>query len=194
MIEARSLKVGTTFLMESKPYKVIKYTHQKIARGGGTVKLSLRNLKNGNLEGKTLNSSRKVEEISTFKKPLQFLYKDSSTAVFMDAKTYEQVELPTSLIKDELLYIKEGETINVLFWSFGGTQDKDDKALSVEIPPKVVLQVVGTPPGVKGDSATNIYKPATLENGLRLKVPLFIKKGDKIRVDTRTGGYVERVK
>jgi elongation factor P len=186
MIEATNLKAGTTFLMDGKPYKVVKYTHQKIARGGGTVKLSIRNLRSGKLEEKILSSSSKVEGIATIKKPLQFLYKDSDVCVFMNSKTYEQIEIPLNLLEESIQFIKEGEIVNVLFF--------DNKALSVEIPTKVVLEVTETVPGVKGDSATNVYKPATLENGLQLKVPLFIKKGDRIKVDTRKGEYVERIK
>jgi elongation factor P len=186
VIEATSLKAGTTFLLDRKPYRVVKYAHQKIARGGGTVKLSLRNLKNGRLEDKTLSSSSKLEEIATSKKPLQYLYSDGTTATFMIPKTFEQYEIDYLLIKDQLVFVKEGETINVLFW--------DDKPLSINVPTKVSLAVKDTPPGVKGNTSSNIYKPAVLENDLIIKVPLFIKAGDKIRVDTRTGEYVERVR
>ena len=184
MVEATALKTGKTFVMDGTPFVVVKYEIQKIARGGGTVKLQVRNLRNGQFEQKTMNSSVKVQEISTTKRPLQFLYVDDSVASFMDPSNFEQIELPKSLIEDELPYIKEGETVNVLFW--------DEKPLSVEISPKVTLEVTETTPGVKGNSATNVYKPATLENGLEVKVPLFIKKGEKVRIDTRTGEYVER--
>jgi elongation factor P len=102
----------------------------------------------------------------------------------MDPNTFEQVEIPVDLAKTELNFIKEGDTADVLFW--------EEAPLSVEIPPKVTLKVTDTVPGVKGNSATNLYKPATLENGLKLRVPLFIKEGDKIRVDTKSGEYVER--
>lgn len=186
MVIATNLKNGTTFLMDGKPYQVVKYTHQKIARGRGTVKLSVRNLETGSLEEKTLNSSAKMEEITTVKRPLQYLYKDDTSIYFMDPKSYEQIEIPLAVAKEQIAFIKEGENVDVLFW--------DNKALSIELPAKVALAVEDTVPGVKGDSATNIFKPATLENGLKLKVPLFIKKGDKIRVDTRTGEYVERAK
>ncbi len=185
MIEATNLKNGTTFLMDGKPFKVIKYTHQKIGRGGGLVKLIVRNLESGVQVEKTINSAAKVEDINTLKKSMQYLYKDEINAVFMDPKTFGQVEIPAGLAKEEISYIKEGESADILFW--------EDKPLSIEIPPKVTLKVVDTAPGVKGNSATNLYKPATLENGLQLKVPLFIKSGDKIRVDTRKGEYVERV-
>jgi len=103
----------------------------------------------------------------------------------MDPKTFEQVEIPVNLAETELSFIQEGGTADVLFW--------EETPLSVEIAPKVTLKVTDTAPGVKGNSATNLYKPAVLENGLELKVPLFIKKGDKIRVDTKSKEYVERV-
>ena len=186
MITATDLKIGKTFEMDGAPYKVTKYLHQKIARGGGTVKLSVRNLKTGNLEQKTFNSSLKVDEISTQKRELQYLFKDDINAFFMNMITFEQVEIPLSTVADEIVYIKEGEIAQVLFW--------DGNPLSIEIPPKVTLKVSKTDPGVRGNSATNVYKPAVLENGIEIKVPLFIKVGDKVRVDTRNGEYIERAK
>ncbi len=186
MTEATDLRAGATFLMDGKPYKVVKYTHSKIARGGGTVKLSVRNLENGKIESKSLSSNAKVDDIKTSKKSLQFLYKDAVNASFMDSKTFEQVEVPLNILGKQLKFIKEGSGVDVFFW--------DSRPLSVEIAPKVVMEVKETAPGVKGNSATNVFKSAKLENGLELKVPLFIKVGDKISVDTRTGEYVERVK
>jgi elongation factor P len=186
MINATELKNGTTFQLRDVPYKVVKYRHQKIARGGGTVKLSLKNLKTGKKEEKTLNSSEKIEEISTIKKPFQYLYSDENTAYFMDQDNFNQVEIDTDLIEDEISFIKEGEQVDILFW--------DDKALSVNIPAKVTLFVKRTTPGIKGNSATNVFKSAILENDLEVKVPLFIEKGDMIVVDTRTAAYVERAK
>lgn len=185
MIEATRLKNGTTFSLDGTPYKVLKYTHQKIGRGGANVIVDLKNLRSGDKEVKTLNSSTKVDEINTVKKPMQFLYSDADNAYFMDTDTYEQVEIPIKIVENELPYLKEGETVNVLFW--------DDRALNVEIPPKVVLTVKETAPGVRGNTASNMYKPAELENGISVKVPLFIKSGDQVRVDTRTDEYVERV-
>ena len=184
MVEATNLKAGTTFLRDGDPYKVVKYNHSKIARGGGTVKLSARNLRSGKLTDISLNSNAKIDEITTTKRPLQFLYMNGDSAIFMDPNTYDQIEVPESAIKDQLIYIKEGDTTDILFW--------EEEPLSVDIQPKVTLEVEETAPGAKGNSATNVYKPAKLENGLEVKVPLFIKAGDKIRVDTKTGEYVER--
>lgn len=194
MIQATDLKIGVTFQMDGKPFRVLKYAHSKIGRGGANVKVSIRNLETGDLEEKTFNSDHKVEEIITVKKSLQYLYRDSKNAIFMDPITYEQREVSVAIISDQLPYINEGGNVNLLFWSFGGAQDKEDKPLSIEIPPKVILKVVDTPPGIKGNSATNIYKPAKLENNLQVKVPLFINKGNRVVIDTRTGEYVERAK
>lgn len=186
MINATDLKNGATFLDKGKPYKVIKYTHVKIGRGGAIVRVSARNLESGSVEEKTFSSNIKVEDVQTLKRQLQFLYNDEHNATFMDPQTYDQVEIPVDILETELPFIKEGETVSVLFW--------DDKPLSIEIQPKVKLTISDTAPGVKGDTASNVYKQATLENGLNIKVPLFIKKGEKIVVDTRTGEYVERAK
>lgn len=182
---ATQLRNNTNFLMDGEPYRVVKYAHQKIGRGGATVKVSARNLQTGNLEDKTFQSTTKFEAISTIKRPLQYLYNDNQNAVFMDGETYEQIEIDTEVLGSDLAYLKEGSNVDVLFW--------DEKPLSVDLPPKVNLEVAETAPGVKGNSASNMYKSATLENGLSVKVPLFIKTGDKVRVDTRTGEYIERV-
>ena len=185
MVTATDLKNGTTFVLDNKPYKVLKYAQQKIGRGGSTVKLSIKNLQTGQTEDKTFNGTVRVEEISTQKRRLQYLYSDSTNATFMDPSSFTQTEIPLKMIDSAISYIKEGDSVNVLFW--------EDKALAIEIPPNVVLKVAETVPGVKGNSATNIYKPARLENDLTSKVPLFIKVGDMVRIDTRTGEYVERV-
>lgn len=186
MINATELKAGVAFLQYGKPYQVIKYSLIKMGRGGAVVKVTARNLENGATEEKSLSSNVAVEEVSTSKKKLQYLFKDTSSVTFMDPKSFEQVEIPLSVLADSSSYLKEGESVDVLFW--------DEKPLSVILPPNIILGVLECDPGVKGNSATNIFKPAVLDNGLNLKVPLFIKVGDKIRVDTRTGEYLERTK
>ncbi len=186
MINATDLKNGVDFLDKNQPYRVIKYNHIKLGRGGAVVRVLARNLENGAIEEKTFSSNIKVEEVQIFKRKLQFLYNEDKNAVFMDPTTYEQIEIPNKVIEKELPFIKEGEEVTLLFW--------EDKPLSIDIPPKVILSVSETSPGVKGNSATNIFKQATLENGMNIKVPLFINVGDKIVVDTRTGEYIERAK
>lgn len=184
MINSTDLKNGVTFLHYDKPYKVLKYSLIKMGRGGATVKLKVRNMLTGSVADLSYSSNVKVDSVSTSKKRLQYLYNDGKTATFMDPATYDQTEIPVDVLETELPYIKEGENVDILFW--------EDKALSVDIPPKVVLTVTDTDPGVKGNSVSNLYKPATLENGLQVKVPLFVNRGEKIRVDTRTGEYIER--
>jgi elongation factor P len=186
MINSTDLRAGVAFLQNGKPYQVIKYSLIKMGRGGAVVKVAARNLESGSIEEKSFSSNVTVDEVSTSKKRLQYLYKDSASATFMDPKTYEQIEIPLGVLANDILYLKEGESVDVLLW--------DEKPLSVILSPSVILEVTECDPGVKGNSATNIYKPATLENGLKLKVPLFIKVGDKIKVDTRNGEYVERAK
>ena len=184
MITATDLKNGTTFLSDGKPYKVAKYTHTKMGRGGATVRVSARNLETGDIVEKTFDAGNKVDEIETTKKRMQYLYNDGEKASFMDPASYEQVEIDLEVLGDLITFVKEGSEVDVLFW--------DGRALAVDIAPKVTLVVAETDPGVKGNSASNVYKAAKLENGLSLKVPLFIKIGDKVRIDTRTGEYVER--
>lgn len=184
MLNSTDLKNGVTFLHHGKPFKVIRYSLIKMGRGGATVKVRARNIENGNIEELSFSSNIKVEGLTTSKKNLQYLFKSGSVVTFMDPRSYEQIEIPLSLVENEIAYVKEGEEVNILFW--------EEKPLSIDIPPKAVMEVIETDPGVRGNSATNVYKPARLENGLEVKVPLFIKTGDKIKVDTRDGTYVER--
>ena len=184
MISVTDLRAGKTFLQDGKPCIVTRYEHKKLGRGNAVIKTTVRNIITCAVSEIGFNSGSKVEEINTVKRQLQYLYHDQKSAVFMDPKSYEQVEIPQNVIKEQIVYTKEGESVNVLFW--------DDKPLSLELPPKVTLVVRETDPGIKGNSASNVYKSATLENGLRVRVPLFVNKGQKIRVDTRTGEYVER--
>ena len=167
-----------------RPYQVVKYNLIKMGRGSAYVKISAKNLESGANEEISYQSNASVEEANTSKRKLQYLYKNGSSAYFMDPRSFEQVEIPLKVLGDQILFVKEGAESMVLFW--------DDKPLSVDIPPKVVLKVAETDPGVKGNSASNIFKPAILENGLKIKVPLFIDAGEKIRVDTRTWEYIER--
>lgn len=184
MVDSSDLKNGVTFLHEGKPFIVQKYEHIKIGRGGAKIKVSVRDLVSGKPSEFTFNNGSKFEEVGTVKKKMQFLYKDETDASFMDPKNYSQAQIPLELLGENVNYLFEGDTVNVLLW--------DERALSVELPPSVVLEIKDTDPGVKGDSATNSYKPATVSTGLTVKVPLFVDKGEKIRVDTRTGEYMER--
>lgn len=188
------LRAGTTFLLDGQPWLVLKYEHIKMGRGGATIKVKTRNLVTGSVVDKKFSSGSTVEPVLTSKRKLQFLYSDANNAVFMDTGTYEQVEMQRTALGPQLDFLKEGVEVDVLFCSFDGAQDKGDRPLLIELPAKVVLTVSEAEPGVKGDSASNMYKQAVLENGFKIKVPLFVNKGNKVAVDTRTGEYVERVK
>ncbi|MBI4059322.1 elongation factor P [Candidatus Microgenomates bacterium] len=186
MISVTDLRAGTAFQMDGNPYVVLRYSHTKLGRGGATVRVSVRNLKTGNVEEKAFGAGQSVEEAPVAKKRMQYLYSDGKTIVFMDPTTFEQFEMRVSIIGDKIYFLKDGEMVQVLFWG--------SEALDIELPPKIDMKVVEAPPGIKGNSATNMWKQAKLENGLTVKVPLFINMGDMIRVDTRTSEYVERVK
>ncbi|AKM79145.1 MAG: Elongation factor P [Candidatus Beckwithbacteria bacterium GW2011_GWB1_47_15] len=185
MINVNQLRNGTAFEVEGTPFLVLKYEFTKMGRGTGNIKVKVKNLNTGAVTTKTFITGNKVEEINLTRKKMQFLYQAGDQAVFMDATTFDQVELEAELIKEERAYLTEGLVVEVLFW--------EEKPLSIQLPVKIEYEIKETGPGEKGDSATNLYKPAVLANGFKVKVPLFVKTGDKIRVDTRTGEYIERI-
>lgn len=188
MIPVTDLRNGTTFEQDGTPFIVLKYAHIKMGRGSATIRVTVRNMRTDSVEEKTFNSGATVESIVTIKRALQYLYTDSNNTIFMDPKTYEQVEIAKNILGERQHFLREGQGADVLFWS----QEGQDIPLDVALPPNVVLKVSQTDPGLRGNSATNVYKPATLENGLTVKVPLFVKIGDKVKVDTRSGEYIER--
>lgn len=185
MINSTDLRNGTTFIVDGAPYVVLEYKFIKMGRGGATVRVTARNLKTGSTEEKTYSSNVTVEDAATSKRSLQYLYQDGEEVVFMDPRTFEQASIARRVLKDQIPYLREGDLVNVLYWG--------EEPLSVELPLKIELKVTETDPGIKGNSASNMLKNATLENGLVVRVPLFINNGDKVRVDTRSGTYVERV-
>lgn len=186
MIDVTDLRSGMTFLMNGIVYQVIKYSHNKIGRGSANVRIEMRNLRTGNVEERTYMSGAKVDPAPTVKRPMQYLYSDDTSAVFMNPTTFDQIEIPKSIAGTELKFLQEGKNVDVLFWG--------DNALSILLPPKLTFRVTQADPGAKGNSATNVWKIIVLENGMQVKAPLFIKPGDSIVVDSRTGEYVERSK
>lgn len=183
MISVTDLKSGVYYEEEGHILQVISYEHIKMGRGSANIKVKVRNLTNGSILEKSYINGASVKEIFLESKTLQFLYKDSEHAFFMDPVSYEQIEVPLkSLAGHEFLI--EGNNVIV--------QMHDGKALALQLPPKVTLKVTDTAPGVKGNSASNVYKDATLENGMKIRVPLFINNGDRVVVDTRDGSYTKR--
>lgn len=186
MIPVTNLRAGTVFKEAGQPLLVLKYEHVKLGRGKANIKLKIKNLKSKVVLEKTFHSGAKVQEAGVEKKALQFLYLDKESAVFTDPVSFEQFQIEKKVLEGKEGFLKEGERVEVLFF--------EGKPVRLELPVSLVLGVKETGPGVKGDSATNIFKPAILENGLTVKVPLFVKVGDRVKIDTRTGEYVERIK
>lgn len=186
MISVTHLRAGTVFEDNGEPYVVVKYEHVKMGRGTANIKIKAKHLKTGSVIEKSYISGARVQELQTTKRKLQYLYRDTDNFYFMNPKTFEQVSLSEKAVDDQAKFLVEGITVDTFFL--------EDTPLSVELPSKMDFKITETEPGVKGDSATNIYKSATLENGLQIKVPLFINSGERVWIDTRTGEYIERVK
>lgn len=183
MISVTDLHAGTTFEEDGQLLQVVSYEHIKMGRGSANIKVKVKNLKSGGIVEKSYINGAKVQDVQVIKKDMQFLYKDDDFAYFMEPTSYEQISVPLSVVSDHQ-YLKEGDTFTVSFL--------ENTPLSVLFPPKMVFTVQETSPGVKGNSATNVFKDAILDNGIKTKVPLFITTGEKIRIDTRTGAYSEK--
>jgi elongation factor P len=185
MFQATDLRNNTCFLYKGEPYRVMQYKHTHLSRRGADIKVKAKNLINGAVLNLNFGSNDRFGEVNLVKKKMQFLYQDEGNFCFMDPDNFEQIGIFKKIIGEQGKFLKEGENFNILFW--------EDKALGLDMPPSMVFEVVNCDPGVKGDSATNIYKNAQLINGVTLKVPLFIKVGNKIKVDTRRGEYLRKV-
>jgi elongation factor P len=183
MIVVTELRAGTIFEESGNLLQVLSYEHIKMGRGSANIKVKVKNLRTGSTTDKSFINGAKVNDVAVPKRDLQYLYKDKDSAYFMNPQTFEQISIPLKVIDGEE-YLKEGENYSISFL--------DTEPLSLNLPPKVVLEISETAPGVKGNSATNVFKDAILENGLTVKVPPFIKTGDKVRIDTRTGAYTEK--
>jgi elongation factor P len=189
MIGVTDLKSGATFRMDGQLFVVLKYEHTKMGRGTATIKVKVRNLKSGAVLDKSFISGAKVEPIQTVRQEMTFMYADEDAAYFMHPETYEQSEVALTVVGDDLKYLREGGSAFVLLLEEEGKR----RPLAVDLPVSMVFEVTEADPGVKGDSAANMLKKVTLENGTVVSAPLFIKVGDKLKVDTRSGEYVERV-
>ncbi len=182
---AGDLRNGTTFEMDNSVYKVVEFQHVKPGKGAAFVRTKLKNVITGAVLEKTFNPSEKLQGAEVEKREMQYLYNDENLYYFMDNETYEQIPLNKEQIGDALKYMKENMNVKIL--SFKGN------VFAVEPPMFVELEVTYTEPGFSGNTTTTSGKPATLENGYEISVPLFINIGDVIRIDTRTGEYMERI-
>ena len=187
MISTNEFKTGQTIVHDGHIYQVIEFMHVKPGKGAAFVRTKLRNLRTGSVTDYTFNAGTKVERAQIDKNVMQYLYASGDHHVFMNSETYEQTEIPYEQIKSELNYIYEGMEVSVMFYN-------NIEILGVSLPDKVVLEVVETVPGVKGDTKTNALKDAIMQTGLLVKVPMFIEQGEKIIVSTYDGSYVSRDK
>ena len=183
MISVTELRSGTAYEEDGQFFTVLSYEHIKMGRGSANIKVKVKNLKTGTIIDKSYINGAKIHDIHVVKKDMQYLYKDDDAVYFMDSVTYEQVSIPLKIVPEHI-YLKEGDTFTVSFLN--------REPLTVLLPPKMTFKVTETAPGAKGNSATNVFKEAILENGMKTKVPLFISTGEMIRVDTRTGAYSEK--
>lgn len=185
MINVNELRKGATFELDGDLYRVLEYQHYKPGRGNAVIRTRIRNLRTGSTVDRTFQSGDRVQDIRLDHRTVQYLYRDGDLYYFMDTETYEQPVLDAAKLGDAVNYLTEGLTLELSLY--------DSEPIDVELPVTVDLEVVDTEPGLKGDTATGATKRATLSSGLVVQVPLFVNTGDKVRVDTRTGGYLTRV-
>jgi len=177
------LKNGIIFRDGGQPFLVLKYSHIKVSRGSAQVKVRAKNIITGQVLDKTWQAGASVEDAYVANKTAQYLYKDNGY-VFMDPNTYEQFTISEDVIGDSSKYLKEGESVIVKYF--------DNQPYGIDLPISMIFTIKYTEPGYKGNTVNNVYKEAEFDNGTKVKVPMFIKIGDKIKVDTRTGEYVSK--
>ncbi len=186
MISSNDLRPGVHVLLDGEVYVIITSEHSKIAMRHGLVKTKIRNTKTGATTERTFRGGERVPLAHLERKIMQYLYSTGDEYVMMDKATYEQLPLPRDLLGDAVRFLRENTDVTVVF--------HDDKPIAVELPNSVDLRVVETAPGFRGDTVTGGTKPATLETGAVVHVPLFVSPGEVVRIDTRTGDYLERVR
>jgi elongation factor P len=179
------LRRGVAIELDGKPHRVVEYQHIKMGRGGAQVRLKLRDLLSGAIFDRTFSASEKWPRVRIERVPVQYLYNEGEFYHFMDKNTFDQRQLTRETLGDAVSYLKDGMELELALYG--------EQPIGVDLPLNVVLRVEQTDPGFRGDTATGGTKPATLETGLVVNVPLFVNTGDTIRVDTRDGSYIERV-
>ena len=184
MIYAGDFRNGITFEMDGSVYQVVDFQHVKPGKGSAFVRAKIKNVMTGAIVERTFNPSDKMPRAVIERKEMQYLYSDEDMYYFMDTESYEQIPIGKDVLGDSLKFVKENENVEVLMYKVS--------VFGVEPPFFVELEVIETEPGFKGDTATNATKPAKVETGAVVKVPLFVNQGDRIRIDTRTGEYMER--
>ncbi|MFA6618782.1 MAG: elongation factor P [Candidatus Neomarinimicrobiota bacterium] len=187
MASTSDFRTGMIILYNGELYKIVSYQHSKMGRAGAVVRTKLKNLLTGKVLENTYRSGEKVDEARVEAMIFQYLYNDGDNYHMMNPETFEQIPISAEIIGDDKYYIRENDEVKVLMYQ--------DAPIAIELPTAVILEITYTEPGERGDTAkTNVKKPATLETGLEVPVPLFINEGDKVKIDTRDGSYLERVK
>ena len=184
MLDITDLKTGVIIELEGAPYEVVRYQHTKMGRGGAILRTTLKNLLTGANVERTFRSE-KFNEADITKSKAQYLYKDGGSFTFMDSKSFEQFNLRQDILGNTADYLVEGREVELVY--FNGNP------ISIQLPLKMKFKITQADPAVKGDTVTNPSKNATLETGMKIRVPMFVKEGDAILVDTRNGSYIERV-
>jgi elongation factor P len=184
MLSTTDFRKGLKIKVEGEPYYIVDFQHARTAQRRAFVRTKLKHIKTGAVLERTFSAGETFEEPDFEQKMMQYLYHSGNEYFFMDSKSYEQISLTEEQLGDFKWYLKENSEYRILFF--------EGNPLNVDIPTSVVLKIVSTEPGIKGDSVSNIVKNATLETGLVVKVPLFIKEGEMVKIDTRNGEYLER--
>lgn len=185
-VDTSQFRNGLKFILDGQPFVMTYFQHVKPGKGGAFVRTKIKNLVNGKVLERNFRSGERVELADVEEKKMQYLYLDGESLVFMDQSSYDQIPFSKETVGEALLFLKENMEVEVLFWN--------NKPINIDLPSFVELVVTQCDPGVKGDTASGATKPATLETGAVVNVPLFIKEGDVLRIDTRTGQYVDRAK
>ena len=184
MYSTTDFRKGLKLELDGTPFEIIEFQHFKPGKGGAMVRTKLRNILNGRVLDNTFRSGEKVERPNLESRDMQFLYHEGEQLVFMDMTTYDQMHMDAEATDGKANYLKDGQECRVLLYN--------EKPLDIEIPASLVLEVTETEPGAKGDTVSNVTKPATLETGVVIQVPIFVNIGDRVKVDTRTNGYLGR--
>ena len=184
MISANDLGKGVTFVYDNDVYQVVDFQHAKPGKGAAFVRAKIRSVMNGGAKDVTFNPNEKFENAIISTKEMQYLYNDGQLYYFMDPESFEQIGIEEENVRDAIIYVRENDTVLIKFYQ--------GKPFSIDPPNFVELKVEKTEPGIKGDTATNVTKPATVETGAVINVPIFINEGDVIKIDTRTGDYLSR--
>jgi elongation factor P len=184
-VDTSQFRNGLKIELDGEPYTIIFFQHVKPGKGGAFVRTKVKNLKNGKVLDRTFRSGEKLDEADVSERRMQYLYQDGDSLVFMDNESFDQTPFSAEQVGDARKYLKENLDVEVLFWR--------GKPINLELPAFIEAVITQCDPGLKGDTASGSTKPATIETGAVVQVPLFVKEGERIRVDTRTGVYVERV-